>query len=263
MIPNTTNLVAHFKTFITGSDGEQHPFYVDQPIAAWSNDCEPLVAGKHSLKRASGDYRIGQPLDPDTVAVIPAGGWRVERTLHDGTVTTAPLVGWAVTAAGTVTPLDTDVTGYVEHVTETSDTYRIYHPDETEVGTPRNHDHRPDRAVNRNRKGNTVSTTSDISSTHYHVRAVQNRGGTQERRLGWDDQLTHPDAEHLAAKMLDADTLDPDQAYAKYGERMLNLKSDSVAPGWEDIWIVACDGASCSDLDNPETWGTPWWTAPR
>lgn len=104
-----------------------------------------------------------------------------------------------------------------------------------------------------------------INAGHYHVIAVQDWGGTQESWCGHDDQWTHAQAVEHATAMVDADRLwwqesRFHEAQEKYGERLWDLISDNVAPGWDALWIVACGQPCAWDMSNtPE--GEPWWRA--
>lgn len=89
---------------------------------------------------------------------------------------------------------------------------------------------------------------------HYHVFAVQDLGGTQEAwKMPQDDQkLTLEQARQLASDMKRADWLfrdgpaeftDPRMAIDEFGDRLYDLISDNVAPGWDAIFVVDCHGS--------------------
>lgn len=118
---------------------------------------------------------------------------------------------------------------------------------------------------------------------HFHVTAVQDWGGSQERMYGFDDHLTRAEADQLAADMAEADAAylgGPcdgtdiaryEAAREKFGERFGELVSGNVCPGWNAIWVTPCgdpwaspDGDSCQFKtlmgSRPEAWGKPFWT---
>jgi hypothetical protein len=128
--------------------------------------------------------------------------------------------------------------------------------------------------------------TATITS-HYHVIAVQDWGGSQEYYIGKDDPLTLTEAQQLADDMVRADTiymsgggLDSDRAgEAEFGDRYHDLISTNVAPGWNAIWLVTCEqqcrfgeifhGRTCTECgtttppprDVRDVWGEPYWTS--
>ena len=118
-------------------------------------------------------------------------------------------------------------------------------------------------------------TTTTMAMKHHHVVAVQDLGGTQERWFApaqtVDDYWTRQQAEQLAHDMIEADTAYAgrgrsgmdiaawDAAHAKFGDRLHELISGNVAPGWDAIYIVDCADPCSWDINQPVT-GEPWWT---
>jgi hypothetical protein len=70
--------------------------------------------------------------------------------------------------------------------------------------------------------------------------------------------------------MVRADTwfhqIDPFAAIGEYGvDRLRDLVSTNVAPGWEAVWLVPCDDQPCRfpeiKKSHSNTFGEPYWTA--
>lgn len=103
-------------------------------------------------------------------------------------------------------------------------------------------------------------------SAHHHVIAVQDWGGSQEYFRGEPDPLTREQAEQLVTDMADADRLTReldrwDEAERKYGDRLDDLVSSNVCPGWDAMWITTC-GMRCAFDDiwgRREKLGDPVW----
>lgn len=105
---------------------------------------------------------------------------------------------------------------------------------------------------------------SDPAFNHYHVVAVQDHGGSQEYWRAWggspgspgnDGVLGETDARVLARNVAACDVVSThfggtevfEAALENLGDRFFDLASSSVAPGWEQIWIVGCDHECRSD----------------
>lgn len=91
------------------------------------------------------------------------------------------------------------------------------------------------------------------AAAHYHVFAVQDWGGSQERWTGEDTPMSRDAARKHADDMARADHLvygdhgsiaaherAMDEAEREYGDRLRDLTSGNICPGWEAIWIRAC-----------------------
>jgi hypothetical protein len=135
MIPAPPGLVALYKH-------NDPPHHTDIPVIAF-DEGRPLVIdrdGKHDKTRLiradsySNYDGMAQNPYPGITALLPAGGWRVEFTDPDGSKWSEPLVGWGL-RDGSVVPLTTDSTGYVNDFDPLSQEYRIYHPDATQAAT--------------------------------------------------------------------------------------------------------------------------------
>ena len=103
---------------------------------------------------------------------------------------------------------------------------------------------------------------------HHHVLAVQDWGGSQERFIGIPEALTRDQAGQLVADMAEADRLvyelgHTEAAERLFGERVPDLISGNVCPGWEAMWIVSC-ATKCrySEVSEqgPQAWGDPEWS---
>jgi len=123
-----------------------------------------------------------------------------------------------------------------------------------------------------------MTTTTTGTTTHYHVLAVQDYGGRQEYWKGEDAKMNLAAAEQLARDMAEADTayvgahctgMDLDAweaAKHKYGDRLSDLISTNVNPGWEAIFIRPCEEAGECDLWRDissryeASYPEPWWT---
>jgi hypothetical protein len=113
----------------------------DKTIIAFDDDGHPLViddSGKRDktrLVRADSwtNYDGMTETAGPITALLPAGGWRVEYTEGDGTTWSEPLVGWGLKGDSIIVPLATDCDGYVDDFDHHRGTYRIYHPDATDI----------------------------------------------------------------------------------------------------------------------------------
>lgn len=102
---------------------------------------------------------------------------------------------------------------------------------------------------------------------HHHVIAVQDWGGSQERTYGYPDPLTRDEGERLAADMAEADRLvyelgHSEAAYRLYGDRVPDLISGNICPGWEAIWLLPCADQCQFEKafeQDPASWGEPHW----
>ena len=81
---------------------------------------------------------------------------------------------------------------------------------------------------------------------HYHVIAVKDRGGTQERWIGWDDHFTPAQASNHVNNMKRAESLSPQDGMTKFGEGYHDLL------GWDRVWIVECGPPCGFDSRNPK-----------
>jgi hypothetical protein len=115
-----------------------------------------------------------------------------------------------------------------------------------------------------------LDPAEDEPADHSHVFAVQDHGGSQERWVGNDEKLTFADARKLADDMGHADTLvyrtgNGEQAARRYGDRLGELISSNVAPGWDGIWLTPCT-SDCRfeqlfhEFGERESLSRPYWT---
>lgn len=116
MIPATVPYTAVYKRQIQ----KGAPYYYDrQPVIAWSDDGEALVASADGdlvpASRSAAFVHVDK-VDTAFIAVIPGGGWRIEWPQEDGTTLTEPVLAWGIDADGWGKPLMTDVDGSVEPV---------------------------------------------------------------------------------------------------------------------------------------------------
>lgn len=103
-----------------------------------------------------------------------------------------------------------------------------------------------DRALEIYRKP--ITATAD----HWHVYAIQDEYGSTEYRRGWDDRLTETQARALAGDVIRVDTAylygwdEFNELRAEYGDdRITELVSTNVNPGWDGIWVLGCYGPKC------------------
>ncbi|WP_331736549.1 hypothetical protein OG426_54770 (plasmid) [Streptomyces canus] len=95
--------------------------YTSKPVIAWDDDGQALIVDERTgrLVPASNDgsfLGVSEGQHP-VVAAIPGAGWRARYKNPDGTTTTDPLLAWIVRSDGSLTPIDTDLTGLADDVT--------------------------------------------------------------------------------------------------------------------------------------------------
>jgi hypothetical protein len=95
--------------------------YRSKPVIAWDDEGEALVVDERSGRLVpANNGRTFVGLSEGThpvVAAIPGGGWSARYKNEDGTFNVDPLVAWTVRSNGTLTPLDTDATGWCDDPT--------------------------------------------------------------------------------------------------------------------------------------------------
>ncbi|WP_369041915.1 hypothetical protein [Streptomyces sp. Midd1] len=128
MIPSDGTHYVHYEAGVN-----QHARVL--PVIAWDDDGAPLVAGKQKLRKA---YELGvvariRQDNSAVVAAVPGGGWIIDCTDSDGNSWSTPILAWTVHADGTAVPLTSDSDGVTTNATEGVDSYRVYHPDWTEL----------------------------------------------------------------------------------------------------------------------------------
>jgi hypothetical protein len=107
--------------------------------------------------------------------------------------------------------------------------------------------------------------------THYHVVAIHDWGGSQQCDHVWDDHWTQDQAKGFADHVIKADSSwDVDLSTPAFSYDYFELKSCNVAPGYNAVWIVACEstGRDCRNelFDRSRPRDTPYWeetTLPR
>ena len=131
MIPATHPYEARFRQTTKLSSGGTHEYFTNKPVLAWDNEGAPLVAGKQGLVAADTytNFHDVVPAKKPVVAVLPGVGWVAEYKDGDDTVSW-PVVCWTIDAAGEMTPLAADISGYCDDATSSADFIRLYRPDE-------------------------------------------------------------------------------------------------------------------------------------
>jgi hypothetical protein len=135
MIPARPGLTALFR--MTAIAGRQipadEPAHRAEPIVAWSDHGEPMVADPNTGRLVSAlvsQNFAGLGADNRLVQIIPGGGWRVEWTRASGTKRSEPIAAWGLLANGDIVPFGLEGNGDVWRIdTERDDSARIYHPD--------------------------------------------------------------------------------------------------------------------------------------
>lgn len=108
-----------------------------RPVIAWDDDGNPLVTGKRGLVPAyeMGTIKYIRRDSSPAVGAVPGGGWLIECKDDEGNTWTTPILAWTVHADGSAQPLTSDRDGITGDATEGLESYRIYHPDATDVSS--------------------------------------------------------------------------------------------------------------------------------
>ncbi|GAX57283.1 hypothetical protein [Streptomyces olivochromogenes] len=128
MIPANGSHYVHFEKNGSG--------YVPRlPVVAWDDDGFPLVVKRGMLRRASdlGSVTGIHQNHAEVVGAVPGGGWLIDCTDSEGNSWTTPILAWTIHADTTAIPLTSDSDGVTSDATEGLESYRIYHPDMTDV----------------------------------------------------------------------------------------------------------------------------------
>lgn len=131
MIPASGTHYVHFKK---GSSG----YAPIHPVAAWDDDGAPLVVSRGRLRPA---YELGevervvQDFSP-VVGAVPGGGWLIDCVDSDGNTWTSPILAWTIHADGSAIPITSDSDGLTSDATEGLESYRVYHPETTDLLPP-------------------------------------------------------------------------------------------------------------------------------
>ncbi|MEU0990291.1 hypothetical protein [Streptomyces sp. NPDC005953] len=116
MIPAQHPYEAHYKQEEGG-----RTVHRSKPVIAWDDEGQALVVDERSGRLVPANNGraftgLSEGVHP-VVAAIPGGGWSARFKNSDGSSIIDPLVAWTVQSNGTLTPVDTDLTGLCDDPT--------------------------------------------------------------------------------------------------------------------------------------------------
>lgn len=138
MIPATIPYVASFRVTRTARDGSTKTSYETEPVVAWEDNGDAMIAGDHGLVRAvnrAGFYGLMQAADERVVGAVPADGWRLAWLVEDGEPIVERVLCWLVKANGMVEPVTVDGDGVADQAHRPFDDtdFRLVPPAEPEA----------------------------------------------------------------------------------------------------------------------------------